>query len=224
MLTTDVAPPAFSLTVKAWLDHDPSACALPGMSLGEIEVTGSGSEAAERLWRIGARRVQLPNVVDLNDAADAARTVHAICLVRDLTALAVHTDWTVRLTAECGMDDGWLRFSHLHPPQTVLGVPRSEKILHRWREQHYICKCLWRQGPGFVQIRDRRWGELRRYTVDEPGYQAAIAQLATGAPVSSLPASILAAFREEQLIGEIGDLAWWQPYRVRRWMEESIMI
>ncbi|WP_240529074.1 DUF5825 family protein [Streptomyces antioxidans] len=194
------------------------------MSLGEIEVTGTGTEAAEQLWGLGARRVRLPNVIDFTDSAEAARTVHAICLVRDLTSLAVHTDWQVRLTTETGTDDGWLPFSHLHPPRAVLGVPHGEEILHRWREEHYICKCLWRQGPGFVQIRDRRWGELRRFTVDEADYQRAIALLTTGAPVSSITASALADFREEKLIGEIGELAWWQPYRVRRWMEESIMI
>lgn len=222
--TTHHGSLAIPLTVRAWRDHDPGVRAMPGMYLGEIEVTGTGAEAAERLWHLGARRVHLPGTIDLADQeADAARTVQALCLIRDLTSWAIYTDWEVRFD-ERSDPESWLALSHLSPPLALTGVPDGDTVLRAWRADHYACKCLWRQGPGFVQVRDRRWGELRRFTIDEPEYQEAIARLDHGAPASDVPPSVLADFHEEQLIGQVGDLAWWLPFRVRRWMQEAMAI
>ncbi len=118
----------------------------------------------------------------------------------------------------------WRPLNHLQPPLVLSGPPDPEQTLRTWREEHYLCKCLWRQGPGFVQIRDRRWGELHRFTVDEPDYQEAIALLADGAPAAAVPAAILEDFRSEQLVGDVGEMVWWLPYRVRRWIQEAMAI
>ncbi|WP_432108641.1 DUF5825 family protein [Streptomyces sp. AA1529] len=213
-------------TVTAWRDYELEAAGLTGMSLGKVEAAGPPSEAAARLWRSGARRVRLTGTTDLrpaanSDAADAARTVRRLCLVRELTAHAVYVEWELRLASG---PDVWRPLNHLQPPLVLSGPPDPEQTLRTWREEHYLCKCLWRQGPGFVQIRDRRWGELHRFTVDEPDYQEAIALLADGAPAAAVPAAILEDFRSERLVGDVGEMVWWLPYRVRRWIQEAMAI
>ncbi|MCF6524540.1 DUF5825 family protein [Streptomyces sp. JJ36] len=213
-------------TVTAWRDYELEAAGLPGMALGELEAAGPPAETAARLWQEGARRVRLPGTADLRadvnaDAAAAARTVRTLCLVRELTAHAVYVEWELRTAPDA---DAWRPLNHLQPPLALSGPPDPEAALRTWREEHYLCKCVWRQGPGFIQIRDRRWGELHRFTVDEPGYQEAIALLAEGAPASAVPAVILDDFRSEQLVGDVGPLVWWLPYRVRRWIQEAMAI
>ncbi|MEO3761832.1 DUF5825 family protein [Streptomyces sp. B8F3] len=213
-------------TVTAWRDFEPEAAGLPGMSLGELEASGPPAQTAARLWQSGARRVRLPGSTDLRpttneDPATAARTVRTLCLVRELTAHAVYVEWELRTAPEA---DAWRPLNHLQPPLSLSGPPDPESALRTWRKEHYLCKCLWRQGPGFIQIRDRRWGELLRFTVDEPEYQEAIRLLAQGAPASAVPAAILDTFRSERLVGDVGPMVWWFPYRVRRWIQEAMAI
>lgn len=227
ILTPPVTADGGPLTVTAWRDYDPEACALPGMHLGAVDLAGPVAEECDRLWESGARRVRLPGVVDLTDAGTgtpeaAARTVRALSFVRDLTARAVLVEWRLRLAP--GPEDHWQVLCHLQPPQGIEGHPAGDEALRTWREGHYLGKCLWRRGPGFVQIRDRRWGRLLRFTADEPHFQEAIDRLAYGAPADSVPADALADFREEKLVLAVGDLAWWLPYRVNRWSQEAMAI
>ncbi|MFH9400854.1 DUF5825 family protein [Streptomyces sp. NPDC017638] len=216
-----LGPPA----VLAWRDYDAAACELPGMFLGEVALTGPPQGESDRLWRLGARRVRLPAVVDLTAGADperAAEAVAALSLVRDLTARAVLVEWDLRIAAAPA--DAWQVLSHLQPPRRIEGLAGAGEALRGWRRGHYLCKCLWRKGPGFVQIRDRRWGELRRFTADEPHYAETIERLAYGAPADSVPAAVLDDFRGERLVLDVGPLAWWLPYRISRWLQESMTI
>ncbi|WBO61839.1 DUF5825 family protein [Streptomyces camelliae] len=220
------APTTASLpALLAWRDYDPSACELPGMSLGELALPGPLESEGDRLWQLGARRVRLPGTIDLTAGADpgqAARTVAALSLVRDLTARAVLVEWDLRLpTAPVG---AWQLLSHLQPPRLIEGPTDAHEALRTWQHSHYLCKCLWRKGPGFVQIRDRRWGELRRFTADEPEYEDTIERLAYGAPATSVPPAVLADFRTEHLVLDIGPFAWWLPYRISRWLQEPMTV
>ncbi|MFF0744885.1 DUF5825 family protein [Streptomyces sp. NPDC004111] len=217
----DTAP----LGVTAWRDYDEAACALPGMYLGELELTGPVAEESDRLWELGARRVALSAPVDLTATGDlgaARRTVRALSLVRDLTARAVLVEWDLRLDPARPQDPGIL--SHLQPPRTLRGVPDADAALARWRAGHYLGKCLWRNGPGFFQIRDRRWGNLQRFTADEPHYRTAVDALAYGALPQSVAKDALDDFTEEHLVLHLGPLAWWVPYRVSRWTQEAMAI
>ena len=227
-MSTTLSPPP----VLGWRDHDPTARELPGMFLGEVDTSGDPAGAADRIWQLGARRVQLPETVDLTGRAGperAVRTVSALSLVRDLTARAILVDWELRLGPAT---DAWKVLGHLQPPRTLHtpdapdtpDTPDADETLQAWRRGHYLCKCLWRVGPGFVQIRDRRWGELRRFTADEPEYRTTIERLAYGAPADTVPAAVLDDFRAERLALDIGPLAWWVPYRVNRWLQESMAI
>ncbi|MFD7897557.1 DUF5825 family protein [Streptomyces sp. NPDC059743] len=220
-----------TLTVTAWRDYDLDACALPGMFLGDIALTGPVDQECDRLWDMGARRVRVPGVVDLTATAatasatiNSARAVQALSVIRDLTARAVLVEWSLRVDPE---DEETSRIlGHLQPPQRIEGPdePAADEALRVWRGAHYLGKCLWRQGPGFVQIRDRRWGDLRRFTADEPHYREAIARLAYGGAAASVAPDALADFHQERLVLQVGELEWWLPYRVNRWVQEAMAI
>ncbi|MDI6515663.1 DUF5825 family protein [Streptomyces coelicoflavus] len=209
-------------TVLAWRDYDPAACELPGMFLGEVPLPGPARDQAARLWELGARRVRLPAPVDLSTGADSAAAVYGLSLVRDLTARAVMVEWELRL--DSGEGKTWRRLSHLQPPAALHGPADAGESLRSWQRGHYLCKCLWRKGPGFLQIRDRRWGELRRFTADEPEYDTAVRLLDYGALAGTVDHTALADFRSEHLVLDVGPYAWWLPYRVSRWLQQSIAI
>ncbi|MGX1761404.1 DUF5825 family protein [Streptomyces lydicus] len=228
-MTCTTTPAPRALTLAAWRDYDEDACTLPGMSLGELDLAGPPEKHAARLWELGVRRVRLAEEIDLTAVDDpgaapdaAAHAVRQLCLVRDLTARAVLVQWQLRLPD--GPADGWRELCHLQPPRTLSGPADETAALSRWRDEHYLCKCVWRQGPGFVQIRDRRWGHLRRFTTDEPAYREAIGQLSYGAPAAAVPEAIAADFLEERLVARTGPLLWWLPYRVNRWIQEAMAI
>nr|WSX24289.1 DUF5825 family protein [Streptomyces tubercidicus] len=225
-MTTTTAPASSrALALRAWRDYDEDACALPGMSLGTVDLPAAPDKQAAHLWELGARRVQFADELDLTTVDDpdaAAHAVRRLCLIRDLTARAVLVQWQLRLPSE--PDDGWRDLSHLQPPRTLTGPADAAAALAQWRNAHYLCKCLWRQGPGFVQIRDRRWGELRRFTAEEPEYQEAITQLSYGAPLASVPKAIADDFLAERLVSRTGPLLWWLPYRVNRWIQEAMAV
>ncbi|WP_330176713.1 DUF5825 family protein [Streptomyces sp. NBC_01498] len=208
-------------TVTASRDYDPEVGTLPGMSLGHHEIDGDGGEAARRLFAAGARHVTLPRPVDVTDTADAAWSVRALSFVGDLSSLAVSVDWQINTGPD---PEAWRHYSHLHPPTAVLGAADPEATALEWRNAYYICKCVFRYGPGFMQVRDRRYGELRRFTIDEPEYHEAIRTLTDGARADAIPRPILDDLMEETLVLRLGDHLWWAPYRVRRWSEAPLVI
>src|SRR6188472_2270747 len=136
-----------------WRDYDERVYTLPGMIIGVYRAGTDIGVAAERFRDIGARRVDLPELVDLSGAADPVTTVQTLALIRDLTGLGVMVGWRLRLGA--GTD--WRALGHLWPPHTVLGgtADGTESVdpAARWRSTHYIGKCVYRHGPGFVQVR-----------------------------------------------------------------------
>ncbi|TDC65578.1 DUF5825 family protein [Streptomyces hainanensis] len=209
------------LTVRAWRDYDAGSLDAPGMYLGEHELTGRSDEAVDLLWELGARRVELAGRVDLAAPADVAGTVRLLCLVRDLTAQAIYTQWRLRLPD--GTED-WRPLGHLQPPAVLEGVPDGEAALAGWRAGHYLGKCQWRRGPGFFQLRDRRWGDLRRFTLTDGGYRAAVETLVPGARADAVPAPVLAAFEDERLVWRLGDRVCWLPYATRRWAQSAMLI
>lgn len=208
-------------TVTASRDYDPEVGTLPSMSLGRYEIDITGGEAARRLFAAGARHVTLPRPVDVTDAADAAWSVRALSFVGDLSSLAISVDWQLHTGPD---PDAWRHYSHLHPPTAVLGTTDPAATALAWRNAYYICKCVFRHGPGFIQVRDRRYGELRRFTIDEPEYHDAIGALTDGARADAIPRPILDDLMGETLVLRLGDHLWWAPYRVRRWSEAPLVI
>ncbi|MEV8375897.1 DUF5825 family protein [Kribbella sp. NPDC056861] len=188
-----------------WLDHDNEVRQLDGMRLAE-SVYADGDLVGH-----GARHVALAAAVDF---ADAGAAVKALTTVRDLTSHGLAIDWRVDL--ESAWFD-WKVLSHLYPPTELTGVDRPTEVLDLWRAKYYLCKCIYRAGPGFLQIRDRRWENLARFTVHDPRYLEAIDQLLSGVPANRIPSDVTQALLAENLVVGIGELLWFAPYRVRRW-------
>jgi hypothetical protein len=143
-------------------------------------------------------------------------------LLAELTSWGIAVDWEVRLGSD---PEIWRSFNHLYPPRAVLDVADDSEIREQWATTFYLCKCIYRQGPGFVQVRDRRTGgSLYRFTLHDPAYLDAVEKLAAGCPVEDVPAPVLDALVNESLAGRAGQLAWWLPYRVRRWPWPSFAV
>lgn len=207
--------------ISAWRDYDPAVRTLrDSMSLGSWVLSAGSSVSADELFAAGARQVTFHKVVD-SGGADAAGTVQALTLVRDLTGCGIVVDWKLRIGA--GHDD-WRTLSHLYPPASVTfdgaagdnGDDGTDPQAD-WASGYLMTKCVTRRGPGLLQIRDRRWGGLRNITISRPKYLDVIAQLEYGLPADQVPASILGELSTERLVGVTGGIAWWLPYGLRRW-------
>jgi hypothetical protein len=212
-------------TLTVWPEHDEEVIAqLPARP---VEVAGeTPTELVTRLYRGGVRRAALDRPTDLSGATGARDLIDTMLLLAELTSWGVKVDWTVRLGPD---PDIWQSFNHIHPPRAILDAAEpaegEQDILARWRSTFYLCKCIYRRGPGFIQVRDRRGGgQLLRYTIDDPAYLSAVDQLATGCPAADIPPAILDHLVSESLAGRAGTLAWWLPYRVRRWPWPSFAV
>ncbi|MEU6708212.1 RiPP maturation radical SAM C-methyltransferase [Streptomyces wuyuanensis] len=201
------------LTLTCWKDYEPACRILPGMCLGDITVDAPPAVSAQSLWDQGARRVELPGWTVLAPDGDDEQTCHVLSLVRDMTSLAVFVDW--RLVLEEGAPP-WRMLSHLHPPSEIRAGADGDEILRQWREQYYLGKFVWLRGPGFIQIRDRRWTGLRRFTLTDSQELAAVEALTNGDPEFPVSRYILDAFRAEDLTIRIDGRTWFAPYLMRR--------
>lgn len=210
-LTESVA--TASWPISAWRHHDPRVADLPGVALEGVDQAVSARDFAGELYRRGARRVALHDVVDLSGVA-AATALERLAFVRDLTGHGVVVDWRVRVDGAAG---AWSSLSHLYPPTELFGTSEDTPALGRWRDLFHLCRCVYRVGPEFVQVRDRRTGELNRLTIDDPQYLEAVDRLLPGASEDVIPPAILGDLAAENLLWRLGGRAVWLPYRVRRW-------
>jgi hypothetical protein len=201
-------------SISAWRDYDQTVVALrDSMSMGSWALTPGARVSADELFAAGARRVTFHEVVNTG-SADAAGTVRALTLIRDLTACGVVVGWELRL----GADQDWRELSHLYPPASIAADgPGGADLRAEWEGEYLMTKCVVRRGPGMLEIRDRRFGPLRKITVVRPDYLAAIAALEYGAPAEDVPVAILRELRVQRLVGSAGGMLWWLPYRVRRY-------
>ncbi|MFJ9909457.1 DUF5825 family protein [Streptomyces sp. NPDC101152] len=180
---------------------------------------------AADLYRTGVRRVALDRPADLSGATGARAIVSTMLLLGELTSWGIVVDWDVALGAD---PEIWRSFNHLHPPRQILDTTdtkTAEDIRQEWRSTFYVGKCVYRKGPGFIQVRDRRaGGSLARYTLDDPAYLEAVDQLSQGCPADAVTSDVLDHLVGESLAGRAGRLAWWLPYRVRRWPWPSFAV
>jgi hypothetical protein len=207
------AAAAVSWPISAWRHHDPRVADVPGIALEGVGLATSSPDFAGDLYRRGARRVALHDAVDLCDAP-AAGALSRLAFVRDLTGHGIAVDWRVRFDARTR---AWPLLTHLYPPIELHGATEEAQALNHWRDYFHLCRCVYRVGPGFVQVRDRRTGELNRLTIDEPDYLEAVDRLLPGTPEHRIPPTILDDLAAENLLWRMQGLAVWLPYRVRRW-------
>ena len=215
--------------VQLWRDHDPALRDQPGMRLGRHRVTGDWARWAAEWDRAGARGLRLdrPVVLCADGGPDDAG---ALALIRELTSRAIAVDWEARCHAGC--DDAGL-FSHLWPPsQLYHGESPSQvhcgegpdEVGRGWRERYFPAKCVFRQGPGFLEVRDRRFGSLELFTIDDPEWIDAVGAMAEGAPPATVPADARTAFAEARLTVERAGSIWWLPARIRRWPFPPLLV
>ncbi|MEO3811505.1 DUF5825 family protein [Sphaerisporangium sp. B11E5] len=195
------------VTVTLWRDYE--ELDRPGMFAGTAVVSGPAADESRVFFESGVRRVALSDTVDLEIAGGQAAAVRTLVLVRELTGHGIAVDWRLRLGAE-----RWRPLSHLYPPAEVVG---AEDVRREWRDSYHFFKCVYRRGPGFLQVRDRRSEILRKVTVDGPVHRAAIDHLLEGCPASAIPPPILRDLTTMRLVHLLGGTAWWLPYRVRQW-------
>ncbi|MFJ6636961.1 RiPP maturation radical SAM C-methyltransferase [Streptomyces sp. NPDC091376] len=211
--TSLVRPSSTRLTVTCWKDYEHSCRTVAGMHLGKITIDGPPAVIAQSLWDQGARRVELPEWTVLSPDGALEQACHTLGLVGNLTSLAVFVDW--RLVLEEGAPP-WLTLSHLHPPSELHAGADGDEILRQWRQEYYLGKCVWLRGPGFIQIRDRRWNGLRRFTLTDSQELAAVEALSKGDSEFRIPRHVLDGFRTEDLTIPIGGQTWFAPYLMRR--------
>lgn len=198
--------------VELHRDYEPAAARIPGMALGVRRLTGLLRPLAADLHSEGARQARLGVPVDLCVRADAS-SARALVLIRELTAHGVVVDWTARCVDGCA-DSGVLH--HLFPPARIDGVT-DQTTADRWRESFFLGKCVFRHGPGFVEVRDRRFGSLEIFTVDAPEHLAALPGLVEGVDVAELAPQVRREFADAHLIAEHAGHLWWLPTRTYRW-------
>lgn len=210
------------VTLTLWRDHDEALVRMPAIAMGSRQVDPRDpADLAAALYREGVRRVALDEPVDLSGGRPPAVVMTRFLLLCQLTSWGLVVDWEVRLGAD---PEAWRLLSHLYPPRAVLDAADGEHLRDQWRRGFYLCKCVWRQGPGFVEVRDRRAGSLARFIIDEPEYLQAIDRLSAGCRVGEVPEAVLDDLVGEGLAGRVGDLAWWVPYRVRRWPPSALVV
>ncbi|MET7300740.1 DUF5825 family protein [Embleya sp. NPDC005575] len=210
------------LILDLWRGHEPEVLDLPGMRLGTAEVAADAAEQAADAYAQGARRVTIREPVDLTGRQDAVVAMRIMNLVRELTSYGTVVDWRLVLGADDV--DGWRALSHLYPPSALSGFDGAEAALSQWTTSFYICKCVYRLGPGFVQVRDRRYGSLRCSVIDDPAWLSVIHLFLAGGPRDAAPEHIVADFEADGLVGRVADLLWWMPYRARRWPYPSTVV
>jgi hypothetical protein len=205
-----------AVAVELWRDHDPLVRELAGMALGDALVTGDLVAAARDLYGGGARCVRIAEPVDVCRDATAT-SARALVLIRELTGRGMAVEWTARCADGCVADR---RLAHLYPPGDILGAPGAAE----WRATYFPCRCVFRRGPGFVEVRDRRFGTLEMFTVDDPRHMAAIDAMVAGIPSESVPDEVLADFAGAGLVAEQAGHLWWLPVRVHRWPTPALMV
>jgi hypothetical protein len=208
--------------LRMWREDDPVALGIPGMELDPLPIGASTAETAAEAHRRGARRVLVAPPVTLRPDTSAAATVHALTLIRDLTSWGLAVDWQLEIGVS--EPEKWRSLRHLYPPTTLTGPAEADAALAQWSANFFVGMCTYRQGPGFIQVRDHRSGPLRRYTLDDAPHREAMHSVLHGDTRDSLPAEAYANFVAADLIGAVGDLVWWLPYRVRRWPHPAMLV
>ncbi|MEV4643262.1 DUF5825 family protein [Saccharopolyspora sp. NPDC049357] len=165
-------------------------------------ISTAAPEQAEALFTDRIRRVVFTEPIGLTD--DTAR--RPLDLLRELAAWGMPVEWTA-----AAIPLEWKWFAHLPPPSG------TSAEVDAWCTAFHPGKCVLRQGPGFIQIRDRRSGVLDCYTIDEPYLQDVVHQLAAGLNPNECDPAAVALLIEHGLVVRVGDLAWWAPARLRRW-------
>jgi hypothetical protein len=191
----------------------------PAGPAGPAPASSTG-ERVRDLYRSGVRVVALDEPVSLR--APGPRDLRALDFVRVASACGLLVRWHLRAGRRADPALTARDLTHLQPPVSLDGG-RSAERLELWRTRFYVGRCVWRRGPGFVQVRDRRDGVLQLFDLAEPEYQEAVALLEDQRADAVDPA-VLADLRAERLVLRFAGLDWWAPALIDRWPVPALVL
>lgn len=163
----------------------------------------------------GVHTMRWNDSIDLRKPAGLAE----LSVLRDATARGIVTDWELVLPApeaQFAPDIDETLLAHLYPPRSIDGEG-SHDWIPSWRDGFFIGKLVYRHGPGFIQVRDRRGGKLELYVIDEARHLNAIAASARGCSPAAIDQVVLAELLRARLVLLVADRLLWLPYRIQRW-------
>lgn len=158
----------------------------------------------------GQLSIAVPFLVNLS-GRDAEGASGFVAWLRDAAADWTSIDWG---GAVDGVDTTLLW--HLPPPSRGAGAAAG-----RWREAFRPALCYYRNGPGFIQVKDVRDPRCAaRVILDHPAHLEAFRSCLAPARISDLtPAvkTVVDQLAAERLILVLGGYATTLPPRLRRW-------
>jgi len=144
-------------------------------------------------------------------ARDAQGTSGFVAWLRDTAADWTPIDWGGDVD---GVDTSLLW--HLPPPSQGAGAAAA-----RWREVFLPALCYYRNGPGFIQVKDIRDPKrAARVTLEHPAHLEAFRTCLTPARISNLAPAVRIGVDQlaaERLMLVLGGYATTLPVRLRRW-------
>jgi hypothetical protein len=199
--------------LRVWRDHDDAARRVGPVMRLDPSAAADPRLFARDVFGSGGRLVVIDEPIDFG-ALGADKTTSFLTLLRELTAWGVAVDWRLRITDDTGRK--WHDLWHLAPPSQVTAPLPLDPALEFWQRQFCFGLCVMRQGPGIIEVRDRRAGQLRISRFTDPPQLAAVEHLERGVPATSVDPGVLAGFGAARVVAAEGDLRLWLPCRAVR--------
>jgi hypothetical protein len=158
--------------------------------------------------------VTVTEEITLPFGRSAAEDFDLLRRLRDATSDAVRLRWILG-----GLPSLPLRsYVHLVPPLRGVDEATAEHA-RGWQADYRYGSYFYREGPGFVTVKDVRPGEEpRRLTIDEGSeHFLAMTTATTVADLDPEATELLEVAEEAELVIRQGDLLLTLPYRLRHW-------
>jgi hypothetical protein len=132
-----------------------------------------------------------------------------IAWLRDQLGAGTVVDWSGDVPATIDTTS----LHHLPPPRES-----ADPRVGAWRAAFRPALCYYRNGPGFMEVRDlRRPGDAVRMTITDERLIDTLRRCAAPVPASELDQAILDLLTSEHLVLRVANLVLTAPYRMTRW-------
>lgn len=198
-------------------DSAPAHARHPALAGLDRDAAWSGDRDVERFFTEGTRRVEVAEPIVFEDEPGVTQARHEIDWIQFLQDAASHrlvVEWTLDWRREPRDLDALV---HLPPPRE-LGTDSSDALapsVSAWRRRHHYGMLFDRRGPSFRQVKDRRFGAVNAFLIDDSDWLDAL-DIAAGGSSADTVLPLLGPAMEERLLMSFGPLVVWLPYRLRR--------
>ena len=165
----------------------------------------------------GINIIQVGNHMALT-VARLPSTLEFIRFLRDATGHGVRVLWGGWCDPELPLD----QLVHLYPPEYTLKGP-ADGLVERWRQSYRYGLLYWRQGPGFIKIKDARPfpGNPVKVTFGDPRLLSAFGRLEEPVDLAAYHEdwwpSAIDTFHQTHLCFASDGMGIRLPYRMRVW-------